>query len=649
MKKLLVALALFFVSVSASAIPLLPCDGTFESGNIATCFPRNQSPATTISTIQSLSPTHALKFTPGVDSTGNTNVLIGDRTTVYFRFSWWIPSTINTAAPTSGRHAWRLTRSGPANDFQGGQVDSYLTGPSSSPTLNVDLFDDTGFEADGPYHNLFQLPTNQWFQLEGVFVMNGGSSSNGTMKFCRNGSLVYSNTAVKYKNSGASLEAGWNIWNQVTNYDTSGAESIWYMDNVYVSNVDESGGCGGDTKPPIISLPTVGSVTSSGGIPTFTTDELNGTRYLVVVLDAEPAPNATQIKLGQRSTGGAAIVALNGSVIAPNLQTFTALTTLNANTAYDVYYVQTDASGNNSNVIKADLQTSAVSATSECPANWAALHPEWIWCDDFETDKFTSYFEADASFARVAGAGLNGTVSRRASFTTGVQEAGGLKLAFGLTPPGAGFTQPAGVNTTTKFREVYYRLYLKSAANWSNPSNPNNSKLSRAMVVVDSSWSQAAIGHLWSDQSANTFLLSDPASCVTGSTVNCIGYNDFAHLNFLGSARGTTAVFAAPNLGNYVCVEHHVKLNDAGQTNGMSEFWVNDTLNASQTNLNYVGSYSAFGINGIFFENFINNGSPQNQIRDWDNIIVSTQRIGCTIFGGGATQPTHRLPFRIRP
>jgi len=27
--------------------------------------------------------------------------------------------------------------------------------------------------------------------------------------------------------------------------------------------------------------------------------------------------------------------------------------------------------------------------------NWRVKHPEWIWCDDFETDRLSSYFEYD--------------------------------------------------------------------------------------------------------------------------------------------------------------------------------------------------------------------------------------------------------------
>src|SRR6266705_1160885 len=47
------------------------------------------------------------------------------------------------------------------------------------------------------------------------------------------------------------------------------------------------------------------------------------------------------------------------------------------------------------------------SFADECPSNWKALHPAWIWCDDFETDKTTSYFEKTGPFNRTAGAGLN--------------------------------------------------------------------------------------------------------------------------------------------------------------------------------------------------------------------------------------------------
>lgn len=271
------------------------------------------------------------------------------------------------------------------------------------------------------------------------------------------------------------------------------------------------------------------------------------------------------------------------------------------------------------------------SLANECPSNWKTLHPAWIWCDDFETDKTTSYFEKTGPFNRAAGVGFDGSYGMQSAWTTGQVDGGSLKLAFGLSPPGGGFTPPAGVDSTTKFRDIYYRVYLRSQAGWNSGTN-NQSKFTRATSFVASDWSQSMIAHVWSNDTSgnNNYLRSDPASCVSGSTVQCVGYNDFANIKWLGALNGTTAIFASPNTGTWNCIEVHVKLNDAGLSNGIEEFWIDDRLEARSANLNYVGSYTAYGINAILFENYINNGSPQAQSRYWDNIVVSTQRIGCS-------------------
>lgn len=272
---------------------------------------------------------------------------------------------------------------------------------------------------------------------------------------------------------------------------------------------------------------------------------------------------------------------------------------------------------------------SLIAKAGECPSNWKTLHSEWLWCDDFETDKTASYFERTGPFKRAAGVGLNGSYGMQSTWAYGAVDGGTLKLALGLTPQSSGITPPAGVDTTTKFREIYYRVYLKAQGGWSSGTNNNNSKFSRATSLVSSDWSQAMIAHLWSNDGDNNYLRIDPASCVSGDTVRCVGYNDFARITWLGGVNGTTAVFASPSAGTWNCIEAHVKLNDAAMSNGVHEFWINGRLEASRTNLNFVGSYSAYGINAILFENYINGGSPQAQSRFWDNLVVSTKRIGC--------------------
>ena len=47
------------------------------------------------------------------------------------------------------------------------------------------------------------------------------------------------------------------------------------------------------------------------------------------------------------------------------------------------------------------------------------------------------------------------------------------------------------------------------------------------------------------------------------------------------------------------------------------------------SDLQWHGSYSAYGINTVFLENYWNDGAPQPQERYFDHFVVSTQRIGC--------------------
>ena len=59
------------------------------------------------------------------------------------------------------------------------------------------------------------------------------------------------------------------------------------------------------------------------------------------------------------------------------------------------------------------------------------------------------------------------------------------------------------------------------------------------------------------------------------------------------------------------------------------ELWINDSLEAKAPYLNWIGSYSAYGLNAVFLENYWNAGSPVAQERFLDRFVVGTSRIGC--------------------
>lgn len=275
----------------------------------------------------------------------------------------------------------------------------------------------------------------------------------------------------------------------------------------------------------------------------------------------------------------------------------------------------------------------------EC-TNWQQAHPEWLWCDDFESDAALeqNYFDVERVNGRlrvVSDSAFGGTGSLRGTYAPGNASAGSVKLSLGRTP-----VAPKRY-TDRDFNELYWRFYMKTSSNWTG----NAFKVSRATIFAGSNWSQAAIGHLWEDSATSLGMGIDPVSGVRGSQVVTTKYNDFDNMTWLGKRNGTTQVYAPENRDKWMCVEVHMKLNTPGQSDGTFAFWVNDKLEAQATNLNWRGSYTAYGINAIFLENYSGSSISQNQDRYFDNFVVSKARIGCQ---GQTSTPKPNPPTNVR-
>ncbi|MFQ5460761.1 MAG: hypothetical protein ACE5EL_08210, partial [Anaerolineae bacterium] len=248
--------------------------------------------------------------------------------------------------------------------------------------------------------------------------------------------------------------------------------------------------------------------------------------------------------------------------------------------------------------------------------------------------RYFEYGDAGGDFVPMPGVGVAGSRGMRARFRTGVVSAGGMKLAFGRNP---NTYMNSSLRADEDFREVYYRQYLRMAPGWVG----NPAKLSRATVFAErGAWSQAMIAHLWGGR--GDVLALDPVRCVgPDNRVKCHGYNDFPSMDWLGYAFGTTPLFATTMSGQWLCIEAHVRLNTPGRSDGLNEFWIDDGLEARREGLDFVRSYTDYAINAIFFENYWNDGSPRVQERFFDNIVVSTERIGC--LADSPALPQHRL------
>ncbi len=256
----------------------------------------------------------------------------------------------------------------------------------------------------------------------------------------------------------------------------------------------------------------------------------------------------------------------------------------------------------------------------ECDAPAA----EWIWCDDFNEDRTASYFEfnsAGGNFDRVEDVGRDGSAGMRTIFQPGDTGVGWLHLAFGRTPQPYFRAVDAG---TADYREIYWRVYVRNEPGW---TGGGGHKLSRALSFVsDSTWQRSLAAHLWSGSNgaAADRLTIDPASG-TDEDGNLLD----SGWRWLGQRAGDTPLFDAAHVGKWYCIEARLKLNDVGQSNGAFQFWIDGLLEASSTNLNWVGSFDAYGINAIYLENYWNDGAPATQERYMDNFVVSSAPIGC--------------------
>jgi hypothetical protein len=256
------------------------------------------------------------------------------------------------------------------------------------------------------------------------------------------------------------------------------------------------------------------------------------------------------------------------------------------------------------------------------PANEADQwpnHPEWIWVDDFEgTDPIAArYHEFDddgGEFIQTTVDSANGQSCLRARWQAGEVDAGHFMRNFGRNPIGTQSHQ------AQDFREIYWRYFLKLEAGFVGQPDKN----CRATVFAASNWSQAMIAHLWAGN-PRSFLGMDPATGIDANgNLASTKWNDFNNLKWLGFKGGGTPL----DPGRWYMLEGHVKLNTPGASDGVFEFWLDGVLQASATDLNWVGTWTDYGINSLFISNYWNNGSTQEQDRFIDALVISTQRVG---------------------
>ncbi len=262
---------------------------------------------------------------------------------------------------------------------------------------------------------------------------------------------------------------------------------------------------------------------------------------------------------------------------------------------------------------------------SFCPLG-SNPNPAVIFCDSFETQGSSSeqldssrYFDFDdddGDFNRTSSEAAHGQHSARVLWQAGEVSAGALHVNFGRSPL-------TSVNRSSDdFREIYWRFYVKFPSNFQDYPD----KLSRLTIIAASNWAQAMIAHVWANSSLREFLQIDPVSGIENNQLATTKWNDFSNFSWLGAVNSDSTF---PK-GEWVCVESRVKLNDQGTTNGVFQLFTNGELTASKSNIDWVGDWDDYGLNAVLWSNYWNgDGSPVEQSRYLDALVVSTQPIGC--------------------
>ena len=250
----------------------------------------------------------------------------------------------------------------------------------------------------------------------------------------------------------------------------------------------------------------------------------------------------------------------------------------------------------------------------ECD-NRQASHPEWLWCDGYESGDSLSVNYQDVSangMSVVTGEAFEGTHSLRQSYTQGQVDAGWICL----------------VNNGGFPDHVFMRWYHKFEAGFQG-FPPKMARIRYRLRSGD--WSSPYAVHCWLESDG---VLALDVAATNSTQANSAGWLPIARTAFTFSD--------ARNIGRWICFEMEVKLNTPGAADGLYRLWADDSLIAERTNVDLRGSLID-KINELMLDCYWNGGSPKAQSRYYDNLVISTQKIGP--MAGARTRGNGRKTF----
>lgn len=240
---------------------------------------------------------------------------------------------------------------------------------------------------------------------------------------------------------------------------------------------------------------------------------------------------------------------------------------------------------------------SAMSILIGAEAEQWKLHPEWLWCDDFESTSVLSKDYQDVS--------VNGMSKSTTDAFDGTRC---LLQHYNFDQVDAGWV--VRKNTGDYPEHVYMRFYHK----FDKDFDGFPPKMARIRYRKPD-WTSPLEVHCWIHDGV---VVAD-VKAYHSTQANSVGWLPVANSKF---------TFRDPkNLGRWVCFEMEVLLNTPGKKDGLYRMWADDSLIVERLNVDLRGS-ETYLLNEAMLDCYYNHGSPKAQNRYYDNFIVSTKKIG---------------------
>jgi hypothetical protein len=397
------------------------------------------------------------------------------QTGFYYRYYLYFPTSYWFAPECAGYANYqnqKLFKFAGVGDLEGGLI--YDAGTGAVTSVYMQFSKEDGNTDSGRWypipsgHYMFK---NQWNKIEMYIKIPPTGSYNSTIHLAINGgdTILLTNETV-YKGSYSSARQMQSV--RVTGgppyapMPPSG-HGTWYLDDLKIvyGEGDLVGSDGtGDTTPPVISN---GSPT--GTLPAGTTQ----TTMSVITNESATCRYST--------TAGTPYSSMTGMFLTPpGTSHSTSITGLTNGQTYNRYIRCQDTAGNANtndypinfsvaNSVCGNLLCESGESCSSCPGdcgscatvnecdNWQTKHPEWLFCDDFESSTVNNYDGGWKEYISYVSKSQNpqnvfaGNKSIQATITPGVNSAASLYKYF-----------------TGQDGDVYARWYAKFDSNYND-------------------------------------------------------------------------------------------------------------------------------------------------------------------------------------